>query len=224
MKYYKIINPEGHYGMIYKEGLNTDILPFNPSGDCEPGGIYFSREDILGFISYGTELYEVEPVGEVYENPYTPRKWKAHEVNLTYVGKAVDNIPMLISEGANIHAENDYILRWTSEKGHLEVVKVLLENGIDIHTGSDYALRWTSRYGHYKIVKLLLKNGANVHADNDYALRRASENGHYKVVKLLLENGANVHAGYDYALQWASLNGHTKIVELLKTYIKNEIL
>jgi len=125
MKYYKIVNPEGHQGMIYKEGLNTDVLPFNPTGNCEPGGIYFSREDILAYLSYGTELYEVEPVGEVYENPGRPKKWKAYEVKLTYVGKVVDNIQLLIDEGADVHAASDYALHWASEYGHTEVVELL---------------------------------------------------------------------------------------------------
>ena len=29
MKFYKIVNPEGHQGMTYTEGLNTDVMPFN---------------------------------------------------------------------------------------------------------------------------------------------------------------------------------------------------
>jgi len=220
MKYYKIVNPEGHQGMIYKEGLNTDVLPFNPTGDCRPGGIYYSREDILTYLSYGTELYEVEPVGEVYENPGRPKKWKSHEVKLKYVGKVVDNIQMLIDEGADVHADNDYTLRRASLYGHLEVVKVLLENGADVHAENDEALQWASEYGRLEVVKVLLENDADVHANNDYALRWASLNGHVEVVKLLLENDADVHARNDFALAQASMNCHIKVVKLLKSYMK----
>jgi len=155
MKFYKIVNPKGHHGMVYKEGLNTDVLPFNPNGCCEPGGIYFSKKDILAFLEYGTELYEVEPVGEVYENPEEPKKWKAHEVKLKYVGKVVDNIQMLIDEGVDVHVDNDYALRWASRYGYSKVVKVLLENGADVHVWNDYALRRASQNGHTKVVKLL---------------------------------------------------------------------
>jgi len=220
MKYYKIVNPEGHHGMTYKEGLNTDVLSFRPSGDCEPGGIYFSREDILEFISYGTELYEVEPIGEVYENPGTPKKWKAHEVKLKYIGKVIDNIQMLIDEGADVHVDNDYALQWASLDGHLKIVKVLLENDADVHANEDCALRTASIKGHLEVVKLLLENGADIHVWNDYALRWTSRYVHYKIVKLLLENGADVHADDDYALRRASENGHTEVVELLKSYMK----
>jgi len=220
MKYYKIVNPKGHHGMVYKEGLNTDILPFRPYGNCEPGGIYFSREDILAYLNYGTELYEVEPIGEVYENPGIQKKWKAHEVKLKYVGKVVDNIQMLIDEGAGAHVDNNYALFWASRNGHIEIVKILLKNDVDIHGHNDYAIRSASQNGHFELVELLLENGADIHAGNDYALRWASEKGYLKVVKLLLENGADVHAHNDYALRWASMNNHTEVVELLKTYMK----
>jgi hypothetical protein len=83
MKYYKITNQkEKHYGLQYHDGEVTDILPFNSQGDCESGGIYFAREDILAFIEYGPWIREVTPVGEIYKNPGSPKKWKAHKVVL----------------------------------------------------------------------------------------------------------------------------------------------
>ena len=39
MKFYKIVDPKSHRNMVYTEGLNTDVLPFYPFGDCETGGI-----------------------------------------------------------------------------------------------------------------------------------------------------------------------------------------
>ena len=63
MDFYKIVNPKGHTGMIYKNGKNVDVLPFNPSGDCEPGGIYFSREDIFLFLDIGKVVFPLK-VGE----------------------------------------------------------------------------------------------------------------------------------------------------------------
>lgn len=157
MKYYKIVNPNGHNGIVYKEGYNEDPLPFTPSGDCEPGGIYFSREDILAFLDYGTEVYEVEPVGEVYENPSKPKKYKAHAVNLKYIGELRD----------------------------LEVIKKLIEDGADVNARDNYALRWASKNGHLDIVRYLIEHGANIHANNDCALLHAENNGYLDVVKFL---------------------------------------
>ena len=86
MKYYKITNEqEKHHGMEYKTGLNEDVLPFKPSGNCDDGGIYFTNaENILAFGSNGKWFREVTlPEGEdVYKNPSTPLKWKAHRVIL----------------------------------------------------------------------------------------------------------------------------------------------
>lgn len=222
MKYYKILNEEEiHYSMQYRTGLNVDIQPFNPSGDCKPGGVYFSREDILAFIDFGPWIREVKlpKDGQIYENPGTPKKWKADKVILGRKYKITPKlIEKLIKEGANIHVNDDLALQWASGNGHLEIVRLLIENGANIHAKNDYALRWASEKGHLEIVQLLLENGANVHANNNLALQLASENGHLEIVKLLLENGANIHVDDDYALQLASENGHTRVIELLKEY------
>jgi hypothetical protein len=90
--------------------------------------------------------------------------------------------------------------------------------GIDLHLYDEYALRWASENGHLEVVKLLLENGANLHIEHDCVLRWASWNGHLEVVKLLLENGADLHADDDYALRSASVNGHLEVVELLKSH------
>ena len=78
-----------------------------------------------------------------------------------------------------------------AEDGLLAIVKLLLERKANVHVDDDYVLRWASADGHLEVVKLLLKHGANVHAGNDYALRMASENGRLEVVnflKILYEN------------------------------------
>ena len=157
MKYYKVVDPEGHKGLMYKEGLNVDPLPFYPSGDCEQGGIYFSREDIFIFLNYGSKVYEVEPVGEVYENPSTPKKFKAHSVVLKYVGETndVETIKTLVEDGADIHAEDEYVLRWAAANGHLKVVKYLVEHGADIHACNDRALEWAAEFDHLQVVEYL---------------------------------------------------------------------
>ena len=131
MKYYKIISEDHiHNGYTYKEGLNVldKEEEFNPSGDCEPGGFYFAREDIFAFLDYGCWLYEVEiPAdGRVYENPGNPKKWKADKIILKNKRRIdLSTIKELVEQGADIHADDDLALRWAAENGHLEVVKYL---------------------------------------------------------------------------------------------------
>ena len=69
--------------------------------------------------------------------------------------------------------------------GNVDMVKLLLDNRADVHADDNWALRWASSNGRYEVVKLLLDNGADIHADNNWALIYASDNGHYKVVELL---------------------------------------
>ena len=152
-KYFKIVNPTGHHGLIYHEGYNEDPLPFNPNGDCEPGGIYFASTDIFFFLNYGTELYEVEPIGEIYENPGDIKKYKAHALNMKCIGKIndVNTIKYLVDNGADIHAYDDGALSYAAEYGNLETVKYLVEQGANIHANNDYSLKW----GLPKVIKYL---------------------------------------------------------------------
>lgn len=45
---------ECHYGFRFKTGLNKDNIKFNPTGKCEPGGIYFTDvNNIPRWLGYG---------------------------------------------------------------------------------------------------------------------------------------------------------------------------
>ena len=52
--FYKLTNGlEMHNGMYYKTGLNIDRLPFNPTGRCSPGGMYFfSKCQLQNYMYY----------------------------------------------------------------------------------------------------------------------------------------------------------------------------
>lgn len=161
MNYYKILNKdEKHFKMQYKTGLNTDVLPFNPSGDCQPGGIHFADKDILAFLWCGPWLRKVTlPKGEqIYENPGKLKKYKVHQVILDEREKiTLEVIKRLISEGANVSAGNDFALRWAAENGYLEAVRLFLEEGANVHAIKDDALYWAEDNGHLEVAKLLKK-------------------------------------------------------------------
>jgi len=219
MKYYKILNEyEKHNGLQYKTGLIVDPVSFNPSGDCLPGGIYFSREDILAFLDYGPWLREVilPDDAKVYQNPGVPIKWKADRVILgERVQIDLQVIKDLVEEGADIHVDSDYALRWAGYKGNLDIVKFLVESGADVHARLDEALILASKYGRLDIVKFLVESGAAVHARLNDALRWAGYKGNLDIVKFLVESGADVHARNDEALGWARENGHSEVVKFL---------
>ena len=104
--------------------------------------------------------------------------------------KATENsdlplITFLISKGADIHAKNDYVLRYAASNGYLEIIKYLGEQGADIHTNND-PLYCAAQRGYLKVVKYLVEQDADIYANNDYALRLSSFNGHLEIVQYFL--------------------------------------
>src|SRR5438477_129720 len=80
----------------------------------------------------------------------------------------LERVQELVALNADIHADNDNVIRRASEYGHIEVVKYLVELNADIHADNDYALRWASNYGHVDIVKYLIVSMSNYDAvDNN---------------------------------------------------------
>ena len=193
--YFKITNStENHHGFQYSDGLNVLIDKFNdnPTYSCCKGGLYFTNvENIFKFLNYGIYLREVilptnNPDFRMIKDPQGD-KWRA---NMIILGKRYDlysteTFKYLIENGADIHAEDDFALRWSAEKGHLDVVKFLVENDANIHVENDYALRLSAYNGHLDVVKGLVDKGANIHAENDYALRLSAQNGHLDVYNFL---------------------------------------
>ena len=83
---YKILKPNmKHFNYQWREGVNIDVLPWNPSGSCEPGGLYFTTIDQLH--NYAQNPYAQCWVGRVTlddnEEVWQEQgKWKAHRVFL----------------------------------------------------------------------------------------------------------------------------------------------
>ena len=62
-----------------------------------------------------------------------------------------------VEQGADIHAWDDWALRWVARGGRLDVVKYLIEQGADIHAWDDAALRWSAYEGHLQVANVLRK-------------------------------------------------------------------
>jgi len=75
-KFYKLTNKEElHYGLQYQDGLNVDPNPFNPSGECSKGGMYFfEQSQLLFYCDYVKEAYWIREV--VLLHSYEPRVYR----------------------------------------------------------------------------------------------------------------------------------------------------
>ena len=173
MKYYKIVSSDmTHHGFVYKEGLNIDTELFDEIPNCG-GGLFFSdAQNILSFVNYGNLIAEVE-VPDGTKIVQVEDKYKAHAIVLKNIRPiwTIDTFKYFIEEGINIHADDDWALRYAAINGYLEVVIYLIDKGANIHADDDWALISAAFNGYLEVVRYLIDNGANIHARNDYAFK-----------------------------------------------------
>lgn len=95
-------------------------------------------------------------------------------------------IEMLLANGANVHADNDFAIRIASNNGHTQTVSLLIDNGAHVSAKNEGALKWAAEEGHTEVVRVLLENGADIHHDHDTSLKRAAEYGHSATLSLMI--------------------------------------
>lgn len=205
MKFYKILNEnECHHGLSYKTGLNIDPLEFRPIGNCQPGGIYFSREDILSFLSYGPWIREVTlPEGaRLYREPKGASKWKADRVILGERRRISDEvINELIAEGANVGTA---YLSWVVREKRTELLRpyldragyaVLLEaisanSTLCAEMLLDQGLKPCSEMVEVAIIRGNVElTKRMIHVAGSHALHLSVLHNQIEIVKLFLDNG-----------------------------------
>ena len=108
------------------------------------------------------------------------------------------------------------MLQYSANYGRPDDVKILLSYSIS-SSHCDDAIRWASEEGYVEVVKLLLQDRrANPAARANYALREAAENKHLKVLKLLLEDGrADPGVWGNEIIKLASKKGNVEVVKIL---------
>jgi len=88
IQFYKFLNHNLiHNNFQYKLGLNVDIVPFNPSGMCESGGLYFCEEAMChhhwrGYDGKKVAIIEIPDDARVYEDG---NKFKADKLIITEI-------------------------------------------------------------------------------------------------------------------------------------------
>jgi hypothetical protein len=169
VKYYKILDEnECHNGLQYKTGLNIDPIPFNPSGECQPGGMYFTREFILYFLNWGVWIREVTlpPDAQVYKDPFSVDKWKADKIILGERRRITSEvIKELVEEGAYINVFHQIPLRWSISEGDFDLFTYLVEKGADVSSNYSGLLLHACECNKLNIVKYLLEQSFNVISD-----------------------------------------------------------
>lgn len=133
------------------------------------------------------------------------------------------DIPWLVQqgveEGADITKNDNFLLKWATEKGNLPLVKLLLDKGADIHTEDDRPLRNAVYLGFIDITKYLIEKGANINADRGYLVSLPVQKNDYEITELLLKSGANKSLRLNLAYKIAKDRKYDDIAELIKQYM-----
>src|SRR5271156_5210077 len=110
-----------HYNMIYKDGLNEDVLSFNPSNECSSGGIYITTLDNYdhfydGYGNYAREVIIPDDARVYIEED----KMKCNKVILKEKKNKVDLLKDLFNKNLEISLkvikQNGNVLRFIEQE------------------------------------------------------------------------------------------------------------
>lgn len=124
----------------------------------------------------------------------------------------------LLKDGFDPSLYNNHALRFASQNGHLEIVRLLInDERVDPSDLENLFLGSVAENGHLEICRLFLKDSrVDPSVDDNFALYSAAENGHLKVVRLLLNDERVDPSGdLNHAILKSSENGHLDVVRLL---------
>lgn len=129
--YCKVLNSNfNQKGYQYNEGLNVLDKPFESTGSCVPGGLYFTNiENIFKFINYGIYLVKVTvPVDAQMVKDPDNDKWRADKIIISDKKdlRQIDTIKYLIENGANIKRDYHFVIDFTINNGLHDILEYIL--------------------------------------------------------------------------------------------------
>lgn len=178
----------------------------------------FAESDIKTAVELAAKNNNVPALEMLFK--YVPETVDLHSaIKLALTNKAESSAVFLLTQSrVDATFDNNYYVRYASEKGLSEVVKVLLKiAAVNPGVAQNSALRAACVTGNLEVVKALLADPRVNPADfTNHAIQVASLSGHVDIVKALLEDArVNPSVNNNYALKVATQRGHTEIAELL---------
>lgn len=124
-------------------------------------------------------------------------------------------ISLLITNGANIHVDDDYPLCRAATTNKWHIVMMLLEYGANIHARNDYILTEAAARLDEEIIRFLINHGSNIHANKSCAFRTVVRNTEAGCIKLFLDAGSNVNELTQEDLVAVIQSGSYEVTKLL---------
>jgi len=124
----------------------------------------------------------------------------------------------LKSIGANI--KNNEAMMQSVFHHRLDSFRFFVENGADVHTNNDYLLRQCASRGFLKYTKYLVSIGSNVNASDGpcSVVINAALNGHLTVMEYLISVGAIID-NVKWLINTCESRGHRDVVFYLRSFV-----
>src|SRR5690606_22025680 len=112
----------------------------------------------------------------------------------------LDTWVMLFNNGADIHFDNEYPLKWSIIINHFEIFAFIYVQGTK-PKNNDELINLAIKYDKLEFVKFIHKHGFDIHANNEYLLNLACIRGHSDIVEFFYRNGANIRIDNELPLR-----------------------
>jgi hypothetical protein len=216
----KVLHPTlKHYNFQYREGLNIDHLPFNPSSECSPGGLYFCEfKDVATYFSYGSLIADVTlpDDAKVYKEAC---KYKANKIILSNI-RPIQELTEWNSLDFQLAAvrQNGNAIRFItnpSHELHLAAVKKISCN-IQFITNPSHEVQLAAVRLSGNAIRFITDPSHEVQLtavqQNGYAIEYITEPSHEVQLAAVKQNGYAIqyitHPSYEVKLAAVKQNGY----------------
>lgn len=128
--------------------------------------------------------------------------------------KTSKHIPLFFKPHKIITVQN-LALALSSSKGYLDIMSCLIKQGADIHFNNDCILKRSCSKGRLNMVKYLFEITNFSQTTKNRSLNKAIYDNHISIVKFLVENGAYINSSQESFLFEVGRKGHTDIFKFL---------
>ena len=115
-------------------------------------------------------------------------------LDLAILNEHIKTAKLLIDNGADINAKDNYGNTPLHKTNNIEIAKTLIHNGADVNARNTYGNTPLYKIEDIETIKLLVDNGADVNTKNKQGNTPLHYAGNRKTAKVLVDNGADVNA------------------------------
>ena len=200
--FYKVLRSDlMHHGFKYQLGLNVDTNPFNPSGSCQNGGLYFTNiKHLFEFLDYGQQIafVEIPDNSQIY---IEKDKFKANQIIIKRILSDTEFLELLKTNLVKLQSD---ICVYVAKSGHLETLKWARAHGF---SWNERTCAYAAANGHLETLKWARDHGCPW---DERTCAHAAANGHLETLKWAREHGCPWD---ERTCTCAALNGHLETLK-----------